>query len=216
MAHKSTKLLPLRIVITSICISILVAVLLAMPIIKHQFKLANDRRAEIDDSIKEAKRIGIQDYIELSKHRFEPLSADVLNALLPYESISLERTPCFGACPVYKLTFYRNGTAILEVQSLEFKQLKTFSGSISERDFARLTQLVNSAKKASYKTSYEGRWTDDYTAIITAESVDGKWTVSDYGQVSPIEVWALATVMHSFRESIEWNVGPIYPLRKPN
>src|SRR4051794_27643221 len=32
---------------------------------------------------------------------------------LPYESITLERTPCFGQCPVYTVTFYRSGKAEL-------------------------------------------------------------------------------------------------------
>ncbi len=198
----------------SVGIFILVTVLLAIPIIKHQSKLADDKRIETELAIKSVG--GLQEYIELSKVRTEPLPNETLKALLPFDSISLERTPCFGSCPVYKVTFNRNGTANLEVESWEFDQLKTFTGSISESDFARLTQLTISAKKAARKSGYAGQWTDDYTAIISAKSSDGTWSVSDYGEVSPIEVWALARILHDFKERIDWNVGPIYPLKKPN
>jgi hypothetical protein len=210
------KLMPSRIITTSIGLFILVAGLLATPIIKHQLKLLHEKQSERNLAIKKANGIGIQGYIESGIFSPEPLSNEVFNELLPYESISLQRTTCLGSCPDYKLTINRNGSAKLEVESWEFMQLKTFTGSISQRDFARLTQLAVSARRASHKSSYAGSWTDDYTVIITAESSDGKWTVSDYGQVSPIEVWTLATVMHGFRESIDWNVGPIYPLKEPS
>lgn len=216
MALKSHKLSPMRILSTSIVLFILVACLLSIPIITHHRKLADDRRNEKVLAIKAVGNMDLQKYIESRFTSTKPLPNDALNALMPFESISLERTPCFGPCPVYKVTFFRSGAATLEVENWRLNQRKTFTGEISGNDFARLTQLTISAKKAARKSKYEGQWTDDYTAIINAVSSDGLWSVSDYGEVSPVEVWVLANVMHDFKERIDWQVGPIYPLKKPN
>src|SRR5262245_54478159 len=35
---------------------------------------------------------------------------------LPYDSISLERTECYGPCPVYRVTLHRNGRAELHAE----------------------------------------------------------------------------------------------------
>src|SRR5437867_4632113 len=37
-------------------------------------------------------------------------------ASLPYDSISLERTGCYGTCPVYTMTLYRSGKAELNAE----------------------------------------------------------------------------------------------------
>jgi hypothetical protein len=212
MVTMKTKPKASRIVIISAAIFTLIGALLYVPILIHQFKILEDIRIEKMLAIKAAKGTTIQEFIELRKFRVDPLPSDVLNTLLPFESISLERTPCLGRCPVYKVTYYRNGTAILETESFEYKQRKTFTGSISESDFARLTQLSISAKKIAQKSSYDGQWTDNSTAIIRTKSAAGEWEVSDNGEVSPPEIWVLAKILHFYKENTEWSVGPIYPL----
>ncbi len=44
------------------------------------------------------------------------------------------------------------------------------------------------------------------SAIVFApvRSSDGEWSVADYGEVAPIEVWVLVALLHSYRERIEW------------
>jgi hypothetical protein len=124
--------------------------------------------------------------------------------LLPYDSISLERTPCFGSCPVYLVTFYRDGHATLETNHLFPKDRDTYSGEIGLEDFARLTQLASLAQTAAKQKEYRGQWTDDYTAIIRVTAGNKTWEVSDYGQVAPSEVWALESIAHMLKEQVEW------------
>jgi len=57
---------------------------------------------------------------------------------------------------------------------------------------------------AAHQTDYEGQWTDDYKVIIRANSKGKVWEVSDYGRVAPVEVWALETLLHTFKEQNEW------------
>src|SRR5687767_6841874 len=40
-----------------------------------------------------------------------------LDALLPYDEISLERTGCFGECPIFRVTFHRDGRAELDAKA---------------------------------------------------------------------------------------------------
>jgi len=132
------------------------------------------------------------------------LDGDRVRALIPYESITLERGPCFGSCPVYKVTFNRDGSADLLTDYLLPDKSVHYSGHIYPREFARLAQLIHRAQAVSDRSRYFGKWTDDYFARITVKGKDGSWSVEDYGQVAPPEVWALEEILHSTRMSMEW------------
>ena len=129
---------------------------------------------------------------------------DTIVSLLPYESISLETTGCFGNCPIFHMTFYRDGHAIMISDHIIEGDAKKFTGKIWAQDYARLTQLVSLARAAAKHSDYAGTWTDDSTSIIRAKSGDIVWEVSDYGRVSPPEVWALDLVLRQYRDGVEW------------
>jgi hypothetical protein len=124
--------------------------------------------------------------------------------VFPYESISLETGPCFGHCPVYVLTLYRDGRARLVTDHMLQTQRRTYAADISPLDYARITQMVFLARSAAHEAHYAGQWTDDSEAIIRATARGQTWEVSDYGGVSPPEVWALIEVLRSYRENIDW------------
>ena len=132
------------------------------------------------------------------------LDTQHVTSLIPYDSIKLERGPCLGGCPVYSVTFHRNGEAFLTDDYLLPEKSIKYSAHISLRDFARLAQLVHAAQSASDQSEYAGQWRDDYSAEITVTGKDGRWTVRDYGQVAPYQVWALEELLHSQRMSSEW------------
>jgi hypothetical protein len=138
--------------------------------------------------------------------RGKDLSSDV--TVFPYESISLETGPCFGRCPVYVLTLYRGGRARLVTDHLLPEQRRTYTAKISPLDYARITQMAFLARAAAHERHYAGRWTDDATSIIRANAEGHTWEVSDYGGVSPPEVWALIQVLRSWREDIDWETSP--------
>lgn len=150
----------------------------------------------------------LQDYVRSGEIRRLDSTASIKD-LLPYESISLERTPCYGTCPVYTVTFHRDGQAILSTVNSSDEGVRTYRGKIAPTDFVRLTQLVGLAKAAADESAYAGRWLHDSSAIVRAKSADGTWVVSDYGRVSPPEVWSLALILHVFRENAEWIEQPV-------
>jgi hypothetical protein len=124
--------------------------------------------------------------------------------LLPYESISLETTPCFGNCPVFFVTFHRDGRAVL-VEDHSFKgKEKYYTGRIDPESFVRITQLALLARAVARESHYSGQWTDDTMSTIRATTLGRKWEVSDYGGVSPPEVWVLERFLRDLKSGVEW------------
>lgn len=127
-------------------------------------------------------------------------------AKLPYESITLERTPCFGTCPVYTVTLHRSGKAELHaVRNLP--KTGNFVGELDALSFGRLCYVLDHYRFKDFKDRYlpAMAWTDDTTCIVTARkgTKDVK-KVSDYGTVGPIELWTIQQLIDGFRERIEW------------
>lgn len=123
--------------------------------------------------------------------------------LFPLQSISLQRTLCFGDCPIYIMTLRRDGHASLITDDLGDNQVKYYEADIQPELFTRATQLAQSAMQSASKPEYAGKWTDDYFAIMRVESDAGSWCVSDYGLVAPVQVWAMEELMHQFRTQIQ-------------
>ncbi len=122
--------------------------------------------------------------------------------LLPFDTIVFERSPCFGDCPAYRMQLHSDGRAELVGSSQE--RGGTFHGRIDTATFARLVQLSRRAQQTAMRTEYLAGWTDDYDATITLSGRAGRWRVSDYGEVAPVEVWALETLLHTQYERLEW------------
>lgn len=158
----------------------------------------------------------LQDHIETGDIRFGQ-DANILKdtALFPLKSISLERTACLGDCPIYIMTLRRDGHASLVTDDIHDKQIKYYEAEVWPEMFARATQLAQTAMRSAKEQEYAGLWTDDYSAIIRVQSEDGSWCVSDYGQVAPVQVWALEELLHQFRNQIQWKISPLPHTAKP-
>jgi hypothetical protein len=164
------------------------------------------RQRAADIEAEATVRPTLQTYVERGHLDFtDEKSKNAALSLLPYESISLERTACFGDCPVYVVTFYKDGHATLVTDNWQDNGKRYYTGKIWMGQYVRLTQMAELAKNATRQAGYWGQWTDDYTAIIRASSKDQSWTVSDYGRVAPVEVWTLETLLHVFKEETEWS-----------
>ena len=130
-----------------------------------------------------------------------------LRAKLPFDSISLQRTPCFGTCPVYSVTLHRNGEAEFEAKE-HLPKLGRFSGKLDVSTYGRLCYLIEQSRFQDMKDRYQASWTDDTTCIVTVTGGGKRKEVSDYGSVGPIELWAIQQIIDSVRESLSWKPVP--------
>lgn len=85
--------------------------------------------------------------------------------LSKYSKIEYEVGPCFGFCPVYKLTIDNNRKAVLEAEHFNFSEggsrddfskprEGTFTATISKEDYQKLVELVDNANVRNLKDSY--------------------------------------------------------------
>jgi hypothetical protein len=108
----------------------------------------------------------------------KPIPADTL--------ITLERTVCYGPCPIYKVTVTADGTVIFEGrQNVKLKDV--VKGHISREDVRSLIAAFEAASyfnlNDTYQTEKDGCpevWTDNPSAI-TSIRMNGKTkTISHY------------------------------------
>jgi len=97
---------------------------------------------------------------------------------LPSDSnvvITLERTLCFGACPAYKITIYRNGL-VRYLGNSYVKVTGEQSGRISTDTLALLVRTLCETNFFDFKDRYEESITDLPTTI-TSLAINGKTKV---------------------------------------
>ena len=87
--------------------------------------------------------------------------------------ITLERTACFGTCPVYTLTMNVDGTVIYEGK--DFVKTKGRVENTISQD--KIEQLISEFERVDYFSlddSYTERTITDTQTVITSITIDGK------------------------------------------
>jgi hypothetical protein len=102
--------------------------------------------------------------------------------------ITLERTPCFGSCPVYRLSVAPSGTVTYEGKA----HVRKLGTAIAQIPKQRVDALIAELEKGGYLwfanryTSAEptcGRYSTDSPSVITSVTISGrtKRIEHDYG-----------------------------------
>jgi Domain of unknown function (DUF6438) len=133
----------------------------------------------------------------------DPNEVETARSRLPFESVSLRRTPCFGTCPVYEMVLHRDGKAELDAQAHTSK-LGKFTGEVTLFTYGRLCYLIESSHFSEMNSNYEANVTDLPTCIVTVSNGTTMKSVSDYGRVGPIQLWAIQEVLDRVKDEIEW------------
>lgn len=87
--------------------------------------------------------------------------------------ITLERTACFGFCPVYTLTLQGDGTVVYEGK--DFVRVKGRAEITITKE--KVEQLVSEFKEVDYfslNDKYNERTITDAPSVITSITIDGK------------------------------------------
>ncbi len=80
--------------------------------------------------------------------------------------ITLERTPCFGTCPVYELTVHRSGRVEFEGKE-HVRQKGSHQGRISPGDFDRLVKKIGEINFFGLNDRYDGKRPDGSGVTVT-------------------------------------------------
>lgn len=116
--------------------------------------------------------------------------------------ITLQRTACFGTCPIYKLTVY--GTGEVQYEGEDYVKVKgKQSASISAE---KVKELVNEFYKINYfslKDKYEGNITDLPTTF-TSITIDGKSKQVENYYGAPDSLNKLEDLIDEITNSAQW------------
>ena len=100
-------------------------------------------------------------------------------------TIVLERTACFGTCPVYKLTVHRSGKIEFEGRDhIREKGMRT--GRISAEDFARLVKKIEEIDFFRLQDRYDGK-NPDGSGITVTDLPTRKITVTKGDRTKRVE-----------------------------
>jgi len=90
-----------------------------------------------------------------------------------FTMITLERTPCFGRCPVYKVSIYGDGT--VRYDGKEYVKVKGGQTRIiSPEQVRQLRAEFEQASYFSFKENYDTITFTDAPLAITSATIDGR------------------------------------------
>jgi hypothetical protein len=80
--------------------------------------------------------------------------------------IVLERTACFGACPVYRLTVHRSRKVVFEGKAHVW-EVGRQTGRVSKEGFSQLVAKIEEINFFSLKNRYDGKNADGSGTTVT-------------------------------------------------
>lgn len=110
------------------------------------------------------------------------------------KEVTFERQPCFGGCPVYKVTISADGK-VDYTGTRYVERMGRYTATIWPDNVSKLFSTLQRLKFFEFKTRYELPITDQATQILTVETNDRKRTVSEYGRSGPAELWEAQTLV---------------------
>jgi uncharacterized protein DUF6438 len=120
--------------------------------------------------------------------------------------VSLERTACYGRCPIYKVTVLRDGTVLWEGERF----VKTVGKATAKLPPAALAQLADAFKTADFfalHDKYESYdVTDHPSAVTTFDDGKRKKTVRHYhgDRSAPKAVYELEDAVDRIVGTAKW------------
>ncbi len=128
-------------------------------------------------------------------------------------TIVLERTACFGTCPVYTLTVHSSGVVEFDGKS-HVKAIGLQTGKISAQSFAQLVKKIEGIDFFNLRDRYDGKnpdgsgstVTDLPTRKTTVTRGDQTKTVEDYFRGPPGLV-ELELLIDEVTKSVKWIRG---------
>ena len=134
-----------------------------------------------------------------------------------YSQIEYQAGACFGSCPIFKITINPDRTAIFEAEHFNFSKTfskgefdkpreGTFTGTIKEEDYKKLTQLLDGLEVKNLDEKYGNRnVTDMATSYLTVKFNDGTVKkIEDYGKKGSEKLVEVYRFFEDLRHNQDW------------
>ena len=133
------------------------------------------------------------------------------------KQITYEAGPCFGFCPIYKMTLLMDGSALIQAERFTFANPKsndwtdkeaegTYRATISEASMIDILEQINQLNLKEGKQKYGNRNIKDLpTAYLTIEYQNAASVqIEDYGKAGTPQLKALYQTLENLRQSETW------------
>ena len=155
--------------------------------------------------VEQTEQVNIQEhqlkYPVLSKH-FGLIDIKKEWARVPYKRLTINYSPCFGECPVYRVEFLKGGKATY-IGDRHSSLIGKYIGKIDVYSYTLLCSLLERIE-ADEMTSYMANWTDDATITIAFETENENFGIADYGKQGPPELIAYHALFNKIIDEINW------------
>jgi hypothetical protein len=128
--------------------------------------------------------------------------------------VTLERTPCFGTCPNYKVTLRSDGTI-----TYEGKRFVTMMGTYKGQayGFDKLAQFILAQDYFNLNDNYRIGASDLPSAITSVVQNGKRKTIVDYGGAGPIGLWGIEMSIDGILRNAKLEqvpAAPTHPVRR--
>jgi hypothetical protein len=110
------------------------------------------------------------------------------------DSISLSRGPCYGTCPVYRVTLRSDGTVIWEGERF-VQPIGRHVGRVDPAHFEHLARLTESSGFFEWRDEYAEPVTDHPANTIEVHRGNDLKRVVQYATDEPPGFWTIATLI---------------------
>jgi hypothetical protein len=122
----------------------------------------------------------------------------------PQLLFSIEKGPCFGACPEYKLEVFTNGEAHL-TGIRNVAQVGEFKTHISDSLLSEMKKSIGAMDIASLDTNYVNKYLTDFPAIdLYFDLKSERKHIHIFHQQPPQEISDLLRLLEGFENDIDW------------
>jgi hypothetical protein len=127
-------------------------------------------------------------------------------------SVTLQRGPCFGRCPVYEVTLAADGAATWNGERF-VDRIGSYRGQVDLNDYDKLTRFICRAGFFGWEPEYVADVSDLPNYFLTVVTDEQTTTVRQYGVDEPADFWVIATLVDRLADAVEWTADP--PIEVP-
>jgi hypothetical protein len=129
--------------------------------------------------------------------------------------IGIERTPCFGSCPVYVCVVRNDGTVRYHGEA-NVDKLGDWDGTTDAYYFHQLANFIVDSGFADMPTAYSNNATDGETVYTTFVLKGRRKVFSNYMSSGPAKLWALQKLIDGLVADAAWQRGSGQPEGETN
>lgn len=118
--------------------------------------------------------------------------------------IGLERTPCFGSCPVYTVIIKSDGR-VRYVGERFVSREGEHTGRVRTWSFNALAQFIRDTGYMDLEDNYSRLVTDHPTVYTTVVMNGTRKVIKNYANAGPTNLWAVEQIIDKLLLETEWD-----------